>query len=174
MNYRSTLPVSLQWKVKVTMVDKDIYRKTRERMIAKSKAEQKKYYIICAVLTILALVSACVGGIYGLVLFGLPATICFIIALQEKQRSEDLQTEIDTMDTRDLEAEQREAELNLRIAMRKNEQKRAAEHPHCPTCHSTNTRRVTNAARAASVATLGLASSKIGKNFECLNCKYKW
>ena len=156
------------------MVDKNVYRRTRERRIEKGKADQRKYIIISAALGILAIACIIIGAVSGLVLFGIPAVACFIIAQQEKQRCDVLQHEIDTMDTRDLEAEQREAALSARIAMRKLEQKRAAEHPHCPMCHSTNTRRVTNAARAASVATLGLASSKIGKSFECLNCKYKW
>lgn len=156
------------------MVDKNVYRRTREQRIEKGKADQRKFIIISAALGILAIACIYIDAVSGLVLFGIPAVVCFIIAQQEKQRCDVLQHDIDTMDTRDLEAEQREAALSARIAMRKLEQKRAAEHPRCPMCHSTNTRRVTDAARAASVATLGLASSKIGKSFECLNCKYKW
>ena len=48
------------------------------------------------------------------------------------------------------------------------------EHPECPICKSHNTRRITTASRAVSVATVGLASSKIGKQYECLTCKHKW
>lgn len=47
-------------------------------------------------------------------------------------------------------------------------------HPVCPSCGSRNTSRIGNINRAASVATWGLASSKIGKQYECKNCKYKW
>ena len=46
--------------------------------------------------------------------------------------------------------------------------------PKCPTCGSTNIKKIPTINRAASVALFGFASSKIGKQFECLNCKYKW
>ena len=46
--------------------------------------------------------------------------------------------------------------------------------PKCPTCGSTNIKRITTANRAVSVLTLGILSGKIGKNYECLDCKAKW
>ena len=46
--------------------------------------------------------------------------------------------------------------------------------PRCPHCNSTKIRHISTANRMVSVATVGLASGKIGKQFECLNCKYKW
>lgn len=46
--------------------------------------------------------------------------------------------------------------------------------PKCPTCQSTNIKKISTTNRLISVATLGLASSKIGKQFECKNCGYKW
>lgn len=52
--------------------------------------------------------------------------------------------------------------------------KDAAKHPVCPLCGSRNTNRISTINRTASVATLGLASSKIGKQYECKNCKHKW
>ena len=52
--------------------------------------------------------------------------------------------------------------------------KKAANHPKCPNCGSTNTVRITTANRMASVAAVGIASGKIGKQYECKNCKYKW
>lgn len=50
----------------------------------------------------------------------------------------------------------------------------AAQHPQCPMCGSLQTRRITTANRAVSVAAVGLASDKIGKQYECTKCKYKW
>lgn len=47
-------------------------------------------------------------------------------------------------------------------------------HPKCPHCGSNNTQRISTMNRATSVATVGLASSKIGKQYECKNCKHKW
>lgn len=46
--------------------------------------------------------------------------------------------------------------------------------PKCPTCGSTNIKKISTTNRTISVATAGLASSKIGKQFECKNCGYKW
>lgn len=52
--------------------------------------------------------------------------------------------------------------------------KRRANAPKCPICGSTNIRRISTLNRGMSVATVGLASSKIGKQYECKNCKHKW
>lgn len=46
--------------------------------------------------------------------------------------------------------------------------------PQCPTCGSTNVRHISTLNRAVSIGVFGLFSSKIGKNYECLNCKAKW
>lgn len=46
--------------------------------------------------------------------------------------------------------------------------------PKCPTCGSTNIRHISTLNRATSILALGIFSSKIGKNYECLNCKAKW
>lgn len=48
------------------------------------------------------------------------------------------------------------------------------EQPTCPICKSRNTHRISTANRVLSVSTLGLASSKIGKQYECKDCKHKW
>lgn len=44
----------------------------------------------------------------------------------------------------------------------------------CPVCGSTNVAKISTLNRSVSVATVGLASSKIGKQYECKNCKHKW
>lgn len=44
----------------------------------------------------------------------------------------------------------------------------------CPVCKSSNVRRISTTSRVTSVAMVGLASSKIGKQYECKNCKHKW
>ena len=46
--------------------------------------------------------------------------------------------------------------------------------PKCPTCGSTNVKHISTLNRVASIGVFGLFSSKIGKNYECLNCKMKW
>lgn len=44
----------------------------------------------------------------------------------------------------------------------------------CPICGSTNVGKISTLNRGMSVATVGLASSKIGKQYECKSCKHKW
>jgi len=44
----------------------------------------------------------------------------------------------------------------------------------CPVCGSTKVNKISTANRVASVFAFGLASSKIGKQYQCLNCKHKW
>ncbi len=46
--------------------------------------------------------------------------------------------------------------------------------PKCPTCGSTDIKRISTANRAVSIGLFGLLSGKIGKNYECRNCKAKW
>lgn len=41
----------------------------------------------------------------------------------------------------------------------------------CPYCHSTNTKKIGLGGRMLSVGTLGLAGSKIGKQWHCNKCK---
>lgn len=54
------------------------------------------------------------------------------------------------------------------------QQDKQTNKPQCPTCHSYNVRPISGLSRANSVFAWGLFSSKLGKTYECLNCKYKW
>lgn len=67
-------------------------------------------------------------------------------------------------------------EMDRNLNAIQNEVKKAEEQnlPKCPTCGSTNIKRITTLDRTVSVGVLGLLSGKIGKNHECLNCKAKW
>ena len=68
--------------------------------------------------------------------------------------------------------------LELEEKQRQEEAERTAleesRRPICPVCGSKNTRRLSTTNRAISIAVVGLASDKIGKQYECLNCKHKW
>ena len=44
----------------------------------------------------------------------------------------------------------------------------------CPMCHSKMVRSIGNFERGASVSMMGLASSKIGKQYECTKCHHKF
>lgn len=52
--------------------------------------------------------------------------------------------------------------------------KDAINHPACPMCGSKKTMKISTVNRAASVAMVGVASSKIGKQYQCKSCGYKW
>lgn len=67
----------------------------------------------------------------------------------------------------------RKAEEKIEAEKRQEEIKQA-QHPQCPACHGYNTQRITTASRVIGTAMVGLASSTIGKQYECLDCKHKW
>lgn len=46
--------------------------------------------------------------------------------------------------------------------------------PKCPTCGSTNIKKISGTKRWLSAGLFGLASSNIGKSMYCQNCGYKW
>ena len=50
----------------------------------------------------------------------------------------------------------------------------ASRTPKCPTCQSTNIRKMGGVERGASIATFGIFSKKINKTFKCSNCGYTW
>ena len=57
----------------------------------------------------------------------------------------------------------------------KNWIKKLAKLPPCPLCGSKeNVKRIGTLNRAVSTYMWGLASSKIGKEYECTACKYRW
>lgn len=52
--------------------------------------------------------------------------------------------------------------------------KREENVPRCPTCNSTNIRKLDVIDKGLSFAVWGIFSSKIGKSMMCKNCGYKW
>lgn len=58
---------------------------------------------------------------------------------------------------------------------RKQQEEKQATLPACPICNSKeNVKRISTLNRSFSVFFSGLASSKIGKQYECTHCKHKW
>lgn len=45
---------------------------------------------------------------------------------------------------------------------------------HCPTCNSTNIRKIPTGKKISGGLMFGLFSNNVRKTFECLNCGYKW
>ena len=46
--------------------------------------------------------------------------------------------------------------------------------PRCPTCGSTNIKKISGTKRWLTTGMFGLGSSNVGKVMECLNCHAKW
>ena len=72
-----------------------------------------------------------------------------------------------------LDMESNRAKLQKEVE-RQEKVQREQNIPKCPTCGSTNVKHISTLNRAVSIGVFGLFSSKIGKNYECLNCKAKW
>lgn len=88
------------------------------------------------------------------------------------QMERDIQTA-----SRSVEEYQKVLDARLAYSQMQSEKLRAEEalkHPKCPNCGSTNTQIISTLNRAVSIGTVGLASSKIGKQYECKKCKHKW
>lgn len=88
------------------------------------------------------------------------------------QMERDIQTA-----SRSVEEYQKVLDARLAYSQMQSEKLRAEEalkHPKCPHCGSTNTQIISTLNRAISIGTVGLASSKIGKQYECKHCKHKW
>ena len=66
------------------------------------------------------------------------------------------------------------ASMPVQSALKTSLTNQQANIPTCPTCGSTNIKHISTLNRAVSIGVFGLFSSKIGKNYECLNCKMKW
>lgn len=134
--------------------------------------------LIGIILSFLAII--CVGYIKNdflsetlFMVLGLASIISFVFAgtsvsaIREcKDKLKLIETDIDAYITQQ-EAEDKERNDRYR-------QEIDLAHPKCPRCGCVNTRRIGNINRATSVAFWGLASSKIGKQYECDNCKHKW
>lgn len=70
------------------------------------------------------------------------------------------------------EDEEYEQTRQQHIAARQRAEEAAK--PHCPTCGSTNIKKLDILDRAVSVGMFGLASNKINKSFKCKNCGHTW
>lgn len=46
--------------------------------------------------------------------------------------------------------------------------------PKCPTCNSTNIKKISGLSKAGSVAMFGIFSQKVKKQMHCNNCGYEW
>ncbi len=75
-----------------------------------------------------------------------------------------------------IDAERRNFTQHISDEWRDRVYARAANNniPKCPTCQSTNIRKIGGVERGASIAMFGIFSKKINKTFKCGSCGYTW
>ena len=93
---------------------------------------------------------------------------------QNKEIEKKLLTEYDQLQYESLLLDSLKIELNPPTPTVNVRPEAKSNVQRCPHCNSTRIRHISTANRMVSVAAVGLASGKIGKQFECLNCTYKW
>lgn len=66
------------------------------------------------------------------------------------------------------------AKFNAAMSHGKSITEEKSRVPKCPTCQSTNIRKMSGLETGTSVAVFGLFSRKINKTFKCNHCGYTW
>lgn len=66
------------------------------------------------------------------------------------------------------------SEMNSKIVNAVNPFKEVSNGVKCPMCGKNSGKKITTTSRAASVAMVGLASGKIGKQYKCTSCGHMW
>lgn len=105
------------------------------------------------------------------------AGVIFILQDNKKHKKylELIYTDVSILEEVEKLMQIKKAENAKKEAIKKqNDEIQALSHPKCPNCGSTNTKQISNVNRVASVAMWGLASSKIGKQYQCNRCNHKW
>ena len=77
-------------------------------------------------------------------------------------------------DHRDEILAKQSAEFDAKMAHGKAILEEQSRVPKCPTCQSTNIRKMGGIERGASIYAFGIFSKKINKTFKCQNCGYTW
>ena len=77
-------------------------------------------------------------------------------------------------DHRDEILAKQSAEFDAKMAHGKAILEEQSRVPKCPTCQSTNIRKMSRIERGASIYAFGIFSKKINKTFKCQNCGYTW
>ena len=66
-------------------------------------------------------------------------------------------------------------EYQLKMSQFKTQvQQQESNTPKCPTCNSTNLKKISGLSKAGSVAVWGLLSQKVKKTYHCNSCGYEW
>lgn len=66
------------------------------------------------------------------------------------------------------------AEENRKHDIERKQKNTQSNVPKCPTCGSTDIEKISFTKKALSIGGLGILSNKIGKTYQCKNCKTTW
>lgn len=66
------------------------------------------------------------------------------------------------------------SQFKTQLAQQKSSNTQNNNKPKCPTCNSTNLKRVSTTSKVVSVAMWGLFSQKAKKTWHCNSCGYEW
>lgn len=103
-------------------------------------------------------------------------TISDFSIIQKISKNRDfIQAMIDLHDKDIVEYELKMSQFRIQAEQQKNTKKSQHDNvPKCPTCGSTNIRKIGTGERAVSILGLGLFSKKINKTWKCNNCGHTW
>ena len=103
-----------------------------------------------------------------------------VLTVEEYSILENITCEVSLFDSMIKLKQDDPIEFQLKMAQFKNQVKQqksdtsSSNKPKCPTCGSTNIKKISGTKRRLSTGLFGLASSDIGKSMCCQNCGYKW
>lgn len=136
--------------------------------------------IPCALGAVMVIIGIVMGNLI-LIMAGLLIGSIPLFGFSKEQADYELANE--DFDAYQIKKEQDRIDLNKKLAEQekiKQEQEMEKQRkldalPACPICGSkANVKRLTTLNRSASIAVVGLASGKIGKQYECTKCKHMW
>lgn len=85
-----------------------------------------------------------------------------------------LQAMIDLKRSDPIEFQLKMSQFKANLGQQKSSNTQTDNRPKCPTCGSTNLRKISTTSKVTSVAMWGLFSQKVKKTWHCNNCKYEW
>lgn len=162
---------------------KEEERKQRELEEMPSPSKPFPWKVILGIFfAALAIVMFCIPSI----LLGLFETfLAFVLIVggiedyKEKKRIYDLSLKDLNRAKREAQAYQQynediASEMNSKIVNAVNPFKEVTNGVKCPMCGKNSGKKISTTSRAASVAMVGLASGKIGKQYKCTSCGHMW
>lgn len=67
-----------------------------------------------------------------------------------------------------------ECQNSIRDYQNRKQMEELNNKPKCPTCNSTNLRKISTVSKAANTALFGMLGTKRYRQFHCNNCGYEW